>query len=230
MAIYCIFVYSMLLVGARRFVWPFIGNLCIPHCSFEPGVLLWPFIIYLCIPLLLEPGVSCGHLLYICVFHIARLSQAFSCGHLLHICVFHVARWSQAFCGHLLHIPHCSFVHFFPFIIYVVVFHIARLSQAFSCGHLLHICVFHVARLFSHLLHICEPGVLLWPFIIYLCIPHCAFEPGVLLWPFIIFVYSMLLVGARPCGHVARLIGSRIPHCQSQAFSCGHLLYIHIAR
>ena len=58
MAIYCIFVYSMLLVGARRFVWPFIGNLCIPHCSFEPGVLLWPFIIYLCIPdCSFEPGV-----------------------------------------------------------------------------------------------------------------------------------------------------------------------------
>ena len=56
MAIYCNFVYIFLF----------------SYCSSEPGVLLWPFIEYLC-----YTYRSCGHLLKICVFYIARLSQAF---------------------------------------------------------------------------------------------------------------------------------------------------------
>ena len=113
-------------------MWPFIEYLCFPYCPFEPQ------------------AFSCGHLLNVCIFQIARLSRAFSCGHLLVISVFHIS-----------------------------VFHIARLSQAFSFGHLLNISVFHIAP---------EPGVLLWPFIEYLCIPDCSFEPGVLLWPFIAYL------------------------------------------
>ena len=167
--------------------------------------------------------------LFICCLH-CSLGQAFSCGHLLYICVFHIAR-----------------------LLWPVVY--ARLSQAFSCGHLLHICVFHIARwsrrslvaIYCICVFRCStPGVLLLPFIEYLCFRHCSFEPGVLfviycysycslshvlLWPFIeylCFSYCSLEPGVlllpfiNICVfHIARL---------SQAFSCGHLLIISIFR
>ena len=96
---YWIFVYFILLVWARRslvaiywilaflivrlsqaFSCGDLLNICILYCSFEPGVLLWPLIEFVFLML-----VYCLVATY-CVFHIARLSQAFSCGHLLHIC------------------------------------------------------------------------------------------------------------------------------------------------
>ena len=53
---------------------------------------------------------------------------------------------------------------------------LARLSNGYSCGHLLNVSVFHIARLSQ---------ALLWSFIEYLCIPYCSFWAGVLWWPFI---------------------------------------------
>ena len=77
-------------------MWPFIDNLSIPYCSFEPGVLV---AIY-CPIARLSQAFSCGHLLNVCISQIARLSQAFSCGHLLIISVFHIPYSC---------IPYCSF-------------------------------------------------------------------------------------------------------------------------
>ena len=72
---------------------------------------------------------------------------------------------------------------------WIFVFIIARLSRAFSCGHLVN----NIARLsqaFSFLIarhlfpSLCsfEPGILLWPFIEYLCISYCSIEPGGQFW------------------------------------------------
>ena len=75
-----------------------------------------------------------------------------------------------------------------------------------------------------------EPGVLLWPFIKYLCLPCCSLEPGVLVWPFIdnlCIFHIARLSQAFSCGHLLNICVFPIARL-SQAFSCGHLLIISV--